>query len=156
MMGDARPPRIAARLIERLAPPSDRAELLGDLHERFLDRLDAFGHRGARIWYWRQTVALAPRLLASGAGMALARGLTTHDVRFAWRSVWRSPITSLVAVVTLAVGIGAPSTMFAFAGAVLRPLPTHDGEVVVDVSLSPGTPSSYMSVRPCSASTPST
>ena len=39
-------------------------------------------------------------------------------------------------MVTLAIGIGAPSTMFAFAGAILRPLPTHDGEVVVDVGLS--------------------
>ena len=136
MMRVPTPPRVAARLIEHLVPPADQGELLGDLHERFMDRFDAMGPRGARIWYWRQTLSLVPRLFAKGAAAAFTQVLTTHDLRFAWRSVRRSPVSSLVAVVTLAIGIGAPSTMFAFAGAILRPLPTHDGEVVVDVGLS--------------------
>ena len=53
MMRVPTPPRVAARLIEHLVPPADQGELLGDLHERFMDRLDARGPRGARIWDWR-------------------------------------------------------------------------------------------------------
>jgi len=42
-----------------------------------------------------------------------------HDVRYAWRVLWRAPLTSGVAVVTLALGIGAASAIFAFVNAAL-------------------------------------
>jgi putative ABC transport system permease protein len=42
-----------------------------------------------------------------------------HDVRYAWRVLWRAPLTSGVAVLTLALGIGAASAIFAFVNATL-------------------------------------
>jgi putative ABC transport system permease protein len=136
MMSKPAPPRLPSRIIEMLAPPEDRAELLGDLHERFMDRMDALGRGRARSWYWRQAIPLTARLFVGLMGAILRRLFTVPDLRCALRALMRSPITSLVAVVTLAVGIGAPSAMFAFADAMMKPLPTDGGEVVVDVSLS--------------------
>jgi len=49
---------------------------------------------------------------------------TLQDVSYALRSLWRYPAFSLVAIGTLAVGIGVGTAVFSFAGAVLlKPLP---------------------------------
>jgi putative ABC transport system permease protein len=54
------------------------------------------------------------------------------DVRFAVRQLWRAPAFSLVATITLALGIGANSAIFALVDAtLLRPLPFPDASQLV-------------------------
>jgi putative ABC transport system permease protein len=55
------------------------------------------------------------------------------DVRFAWRQLWRAPGFAAVATITLALGIGANSAIFALVDAtLLRPLPFRDaGQLVM-------------------------
>ena len=56
------------------------------------------------------------------------------DVRFALRSLWRRPAFSLVAITTLAIGIGASTAMFALANSVIyRPLAYPEPERLVRV-----------------------
>ena len=58
----------------------------------------------------------------------------TSDLRFAWRALWKSPTTTLGAVLALALGIGATTTMFGLLNAVaLRPLPYPDAERIVEL-----------------------
>ncbi|HEX8831133.1 MAG TPA: ABC transporter permease, partial [Longimicrobium sp.] len=60
-----------------------------------------------------------------------------QDFRFAFRSLRRTPGFALAAVLTLALGIGAGTTVFSAAQALLlRPLPFRDADRLAEVSLS--------------------
>src|SRR5262245_20721882 len=57
-----------------------------------------------------------------------------QDLRYGVRTLLRSPGFAAVAVMTLALGIGANSAIFSFVdGAMLRPLPYPDADRIVQV-----------------------
>jgi putative ABC transport system permease protein len=56
------------------------------------------------------------------------------DLRYAWRSIWKSPATTIGALVALALGIGATTTIFGLLNAVLlRPLPYPGADRLVEL-----------------------
>src|SRR6266849_473130 len=58
----------------------------------------------------------------------------SHDVRYAWRSLRRTPAFTIVAVLILSAGIGATTALFSVLDqVVLRPLPYTDPERLVVV-----------------------
>src|SRR5688572_22243500 len=85
----------------------------GELH-RALTRRDTRTERRRRVAVWLSEVR--------------------QDVRFAWRGFMRAPAFTVVAVSTLALGIGAAVAMFTVLNAVvLRPLPYPHAERLVEV-----------------------
>jgi predicted permease len=58
----------------------------------------------------------------------------TSDLRYAWRALWKSPATTMGAVLALALGIGSTTTMFGLLNAVaLRPLPFPESHRLVEL-----------------------
>jgi putative ABC transport system permease protein len=58
----------------------------------------------------------------------------TTDLRQAWRVLWKDPAFTTIAVLALALGIGANSLIFtAFNAILLRPLPYHEPDRIVTV-----------------------
>ncbi|HXY30082.1 MAG TPA: ADOP family duplicated permease [Gemmatimonadaceae bacterium] len=137
------PPRLARWLISRFARVEIREALLGDLEETFQAELQSErGERAARRWYWREAlraaIALSVPLRSSshtverqGDGMV---STTLADLRFAARLFARRPGFTLVTVMTLAVGIGATTTIFSAVNPILfqsLPYPHADRLVMV-------------------------
>jgi putative ABC transport system permease protein len=57
-----------------------------------------------------------------------------HDLKYAWRSLFRSPAVTLTAVLTLALGIGANTAIFSVVYALLlKPLPFREPDRLIYV-----------------------
>ncbi|HSR67188.1 MAG TPA: ABC transporter permease, partial [Acidobacteriota bacterium] len=141
------PPRLASWLVERCWPKPDGEAVAGDLDEEFL--LYVRPRRGAlpaRAWYWRQALmalgtALKRRFFSKphslvhqskfhgpppfkgrSGGAFVSRLL--QDLRYAGRGLRARPLISLVVILTLALGIGAATSVFSVVhGVILDPLP---------------------------------
>lgn len=122
--------RIAIRW---LAPRSEQADILGDLEDEGAEIAQREGPRAAvRLVRWHVLRSLVPwtdrRLRAAlrRGGRIVSMGpigLTT-DVRLAVRRLGQAPGFTMLAVATLAIGLGAVATVFSLAWALwLQPLP---------------------------------
>ena len=105
-----------------LYPPSFRRALGDDLIETALHR-----RRDSRLAFWWMEV---PRFALDGVLERLrALPLLLDDIRHAWRQLRRAPGHHGLAIITLALGVGATTTIFTVADAVVfRPLPYADAD----------------------------
>jgi putative ABC transport system permease protein len=99
----------AGAVRERVALLRDRYR---DRHRRRRERLHEAGHEHS----------------TQGDGM----GTLAQDIRYAWRTIWKSPGIALVVVVSLALGISANTLIYSVVdGIVLRPFPYPDADRLV-------------------------
>ena len=138
------PPRLAEWLLRRRLPGELAEPVLGDLAERF-HALSQDDPAGARRFYWRQTRSAFARRLrptpsaterATAQSPATASGLDSwaQDLRYGVRRLARSPGFTLVALLTLALGISATTTIFSVVQeTLLRSLPFSDPDRLVMV-----------------------
>src|SRR5688500_4444301 len=132
-------PGLPGRLLGALLPLAEREEVLADLGVEYGERAAASGEAAARRWGWGQLLASAPALLRR----SWWRGMTgfepkAHrmrpggppmeswiiDARYALRRLRTRPLYAMLAVLTLALGVGGAAAITAVVRALLvKPLP---------------------------------
>lgn len=146
------PPRAYTTLLEWALPSGIRREsILGDLCEEFLNAVESGSRSEARRWYKRQVLRIViqhlfHRRLNGWQQNAISRHQPRHgpsrgdpflstilaDLRFAVRSFIRTPGFTTVAILTIALGVGANSAIFSVVHSVLlRPLPYPESNRIV-------------------------
>src|SRR5262245_40624491 len=123
------PPRRGLWLLQRLLPGSVRESFIGDLTEAFRqDLASGLPLRTARWRFWQETAAAilslsthrppAPPMEKDLMGTLLS------DIRYGFRHLSRTPGFTALAVLVMALGIGATTAIFSVANPVLfRSLP---------------------------------
>ncbi len=116
-------PQHWAALLRLVLHPDDRRYALSDLEDGFARRAAETDARSAGAWYRRQVFrSIAPALGSRWSRRPRLVALAFDDLRFALRSLAKTPVVALVVVTSLAVGIGATTAVFSAANAfLLRP-----------------------------------
>jgi putative ABC transport system permease protein len=150
------PPTLALVLLELAVPEEAREPIVGDLEEE----MRALAQRGiyfARLWFLMQAFFIASRFLANRFSRpreethleSSARSQTKiekgneymsslwQDLRFGLRLLRKAPGFTAVAVVSLALGIGANTAIFQLINSVLlRSLPVANPQELAEVRIS--------------------
>ena len=147
----AAPPMWAERLLCALLPADVSEDAIEDLADQYELHLAKLGPAAANRWYVRQVLRFAARIrlatmlggsLAAPQPRRLADPPTEHamrssltDLRYSARSMARSPAFTAIAILTMALGIGATATIFSVVRSVLlRPLPFPEADRIVQLS----------------------
>ncbi|MGE0553318.1 MAG: ABC transporter permease, partial [Gemmatimonadales bacterium] len=113
-----RPPAFARRLLRWTLPDTPAGwSIAGDLEEEWSARRPGLARN---LWYLAHAARIATRY---GVGSGLGIGLLGRDLRTAFASWRSSPRSVLLAVLALALGVGANTAVFSvLRGVVLAPL----------------------------------
>lgn len=121
-MSTTPPPAPWKSLLRRALHPLDRAYALADLEESHERRALREGTAAADRWYRQQVLrSLLPALGNRWARRPRLARIVLEDLRFALRSLGKTPMVTVITVASLAVGIGATTAVFSAANAFLRP-----------------------------------
>jgi len=128
-------------LLRRLGSDHVARSVIGDLDEEFADRA-RLDRAAARRWYRREAFAVAMRarsIVDTRRGDSVLRQFLT-DVQMAGRTLMKQPRFTIVAALTIALGVGAVTVIFSVVNSVLiQPLPYPNASRLVNIwSTAPG------------------
>jgi predicted permease len=137
--GRVGPPRLLQRWLGACIPDgaSGRDNVLGDLHEEYVDIRERSGDSAADAWYALQLLLLGIPWIGKRALRRVGNDFfgITLDARASFRGLRRQPALVAVSVLSLAFGTGLVSAAVTLVnGAWYAPLPWASAHRMVDIS----------------------
>jgi len=97
------PPESGTRFLRRILPEHERAEMMGDLEERYQAKVFEHNKAAARVWYWIHIVRLLAFLAKEHFYWSFI--MLRSNLTAAWRHLKRNPAYTGLNVLGLAVGL---------------------------------------------------
>ncbi len=142
-------PRLVLRLLDRIEPDA----IAGDLYEEYAEHVEPrLGPVRARVWFWRHVLTVGLLRTARHRGHRQVAALPHEDpplgtprrepmrslfkdIRFAIRMLYKTPGLSLIAVLTIALGVGITTHTFSVVyGSVIKGLPFEGADRLVHLN----------------------
>ena len=141
-----RPPRRLERLLARAVGRRSGVYVVGDLREEYSERAAGGGRLRASLWYVLQVIRLITRVWVSrgeGTMQGVFHGTGWRDRWQEWRrsvrSLLRSPAFTALAILTVALGVGATTAVYSVVYGVLQDaLPFGSPDDLVSVAVNTG------------------
>jgi len=142
--GTNRGPHLASLVLALFVPDEHRDYLIGDLAEEYHRHIiPDKGPVRARLWFWQQVIrSVGSRMLVRNGfnnkhpkhkGEGIVSSLLM-DIRHAFRGLLKTPGFTTVAVITLALGIGANTAIFSVVYSVLlAPFPYEQPATLLQI-----------------------
>ena len=123
------PPKLAQSLLRWMLPEGTAGEtILGDLLQEFRERTTDGRHTA--LWYWREALSVSLHYRGRDRRRARRQARSTmrfsgiwhsmlSDIRYAGRTLRASPAFVAVAVLSIALGVGANTAIFTLVDQVL-------------------------------------
>jgi ABC-type antimicrobial peptide transport system permease subunit len=97
------PPRTAKLLLQILSSPEREDAYFRDIEEIFRDKVNRFGLKKAKRWYWREVIRAMPRFVQESVRWRFA--MINNYLKIAFRNIVRHRGYSLINILGLAVGL---------------------------------------------------
>ena len=106
---ELKPPKWPDKFLDFFCGSHLLEEVKGDLHERYLLRVNKYGRKQAARTYWREVLAyLRPSVIKRNPDQnnpMITRDLITENIRFSWRSLMKNKAFSAINISGLALGL---------------------------------------------------
>ena len=102
-----KPPKYATKILLLFSDPDWQDEILGDLHEKFIDISSTHGLRRASFLYWMEVFKLLRPHLFKKHQKSNITFMTLNHIKISYRNLLRNKVYAFINIFGLAVGLAS-------------------------------------------------
>ena len=106
-MNTVRPPKLAQQLLRYFCAEEWLDEVLGDLQEQYIDKVESKGKFRASISYWWHSIRLLRPHIIKRKHRSTRVMMTRNHLKISYRNLSKNKIYSAINILGLAVGIAS-------------------------------------------------
>jgi len=106
------PPWLPGKLLNLIVNKDESYSVIGDFDEEYFERIEEFGIRKARLWYWIQMFRSFPLIIKDSFYWGFA--MFNNYLKIAYRNLLKSKGFSFINIIGLALGMALSIMIYSF------------------------------------------